>query len=338
MIRLLISEYVCSGAMVGRPLPNSLSREGLGMLRAICEDAVSSKAFEVCTTLDHRLSLNIAGIQCHPVRTETAEWQLFQDLAKSSDLTLVIAPEFNQILLNRVRWLFDNNCPHGLSDVQSIEISSDKLKFGNWAVQNRIATPATQGIDLQQASLELENSETFHFPLIIKPQWGAGTTSTALLTNEADYLQFRNHHRDDELGPFVIQPYHEGLPISIACLINPQDLSRTWTPLGRQNFAGLKYLGGTIPFHCEVANQAFELAERVVNLMPGIAGWIGFDFLYSPNREEQILLLEVNPRLTTSYLGYRQLTKSNLTAIMLGVHGDAQMEWCEQPVQFCLES
>ncbi|HCS50227.1 MAG TPA: hypothetical protein DIW81_01330 [Planctomycetaceae bacterium] len=337
VLKLFISEYICSGALAGVPLPDSLAREGLGMLRAICEDAVSSEAFEVCTTLDHRLNLNVSGVQCHTVRPEAEEWLLFQELAQSCDLTLVIAPEFNQILLNRVRWLSDNDRRHGLSDIRSIEIASDKLKFANWAEQNQISIPPTYWIDLQEATLQLETSEKFHFPLVIKPQWGAGASSMALLSSEADFFEFRNNYRDDELGPFVIQPYIEGISLSTACLINPIDFSRTWTPLGRQDFSGFEYQGGTIPFQCDAANKALELAEKVLNLMPGLAGWIGFDFLYCPDHDEKLVLLEVNPRLTTSYLGYRQLTQSNLAAIILGVQSGAQIEWSEQPVQFRLE-
>ncbi|TWT60098.1 ATP-grasp domain-containing protein [Rubinisphaera italica] len=338
MQSILISEFICSGALTGISLPESLAREGLGMLRAVCADAVNSSKFKVYTTIDHRLKLNISEVHCTEVFSEDDEWLQFQKLAKLCDLTLVIAPEFNKILLDRVQWLVDNNCRHCLSDPHFIERTSNKLEFANWAVPEDIPTPRTLRIDLHEISLKHEHAMGFHYPLIIKPQWGAGAMATALLLSDEDFSQFRNENLQSEYGPFLIQPYYEGIPLSLSCIRNPANQSITWTPLGRQEFNGLRYLGGTISFACEVEKSAFDISEKVVRQHPGLNGWIGFDFLFCHDRDEPMVLLEVNPRLTTSYLGYRQLTQSNLAAIMLGCESDSPIEWSNQPIQFRLES
>ena len=61
--------------------------------------------------------------------------------------------------------------------------------------------------------------------------------------------------------------------------------------------------------------------------LPGLAGFVGFDLIASKG-EPRVRILDANPRLTTSYVGYRRLTHENLAARMLFVDVDAApIEW-----------
>ena len=50
--------------------------------------------------------------------------------------------------------------------------------------------------------------------------------------------------------------------------------------------------------------------------IPGLAGYIGFDLILTPD-SRRLVVVEANPRLTTAYLGYRELAKENLAIRML---------------------
>jgi predicted ATP-grasp superfamily ATP-dependent carboligase len=50
---------------------------------------------------------------------------------------------------------------------------------------------------------------------------------------------------------------------------------------------------------------------RACRAIPGLAGYVGVDLILTPGGP---LVVELNPRLTTSYLGLRAATRRNLAA------------------------
>jgi hypothetical protein len=51
------------------------------------------------------------------------------------------------------------------------------------------------------------------------------------------------------------------------------------------------------------------LAQSALALLPGLQGYVGVDLVLSGS---DAWLIEINPRLTTSYIGLRQLIQLNL--------------------------
>ena len=104
-MRVFIYEYICGGGLAGQPLPVSLAREGWAMLASIVEDFARVEGCEVTATLDARLQ----GRPLAAHRTERFaacdERDAIRRLAAECDWTLVIAPEFDNILLERVGWV-----------------------------------------------------------------------------------------------------------------------------------------------------------------------------------------------------------------------------------------
>ena len=69
------------------------------------------------------------------------------------------------------------------------------------------------------------------------------------------------------------------------------------------------YRGGEVPLAHPMAARALTVAQSAVRLIPGLAGYIGVDLILTP---DEALLIEINPRLTTSYIGLRQVIDLNL--------------------------
>ena len=63
------------------------------------------------------------------------------------------------------------------------------------------------------------------------------------------------------------------------------------------------YQGGRIPVACPEAEGP---AREAVESVPGLRGFVGVDFLWEPSRGEAVVL-EINPRPTTSYVGLSRL-------------------------------
>jgi predicted ATP-grasp superfamily ATP-dependent carboligase len=91
---------------------------------------------------------------------------------------------------------------------------------------------------------------------------------------------------------------HKAVPVSL----NHQDVVIE-TPK-----ACSSYSGGSVPFDSPLQAETFEMAKEVVESFPNLRGYVGVDFVLT---EDAAVVLEVNPRLTTSYVGLRAVANFN---------------------------
>ena len=88
-----------------------------------------------------------------------------------------------------------------------------------------------------------------------------------------------------------------------------------------------------MPLPDHLAVRAVELGRRAVTAVSGLCGYVGVDLVL--RGQDQVI--EINPRLTTSYVGLRALAKTNLAEAMLRtVEGKAgvALEWNAGRVRF----
>jgi len=323
---VFVHEFFCSGAFDGDLGDSSLAREGLAMLAAVVDDFSQADVdASVVTTLDRRLrrSPTAARIaeraQVTWVESTTEERSLFQEFAAASQATLVIAPETGRLLLER-RQLTDAAGGRFLGpSPDAIRLCGDKLRFWQHLKANAIPTVSTTPCDF------FANPADYPFPIVVKPRDGAGSVNTFLI-RDARELEER---RDELIARFaegrsepIVQPFVQGRALSAAALIDGEADRVEIFPLGEQRISRdgrFRYAGGRIPaldVSTEVAEEAAELVADACRSLPGLAGFVGFDLIASVG-EPRVRILEANPRLTTSYVGYRRLTHENLAARML---------------------
>jgi hypothetical protein len=79
----------------------------------------------------------------------------------------------------------------------------------------------------------------------------------------------------------------------------------------------LRYLGGQLPLREGLAERARTLGERALAAMPAATGYVGVDLVLgrAPDGSEDAVI-EINPRLTTSYIGLRSAVVGNLAQAM----------------------
>jgi len=72
--------------------------------------------------------------------------------------------------------------------------------------------------------------------------------------------------------------------------------------------------------------------------VPGLRGYVGVDLVLGPNDDgNEDWVIEINPRLTTSYIGLRVVAKANLAEAMLRVVGGEivpPLDWHPDVVHF----
>ena len=80
------------------------------------------------------------------------------------------------------------------------------------------------------------------------------------------------------------------------------------------------------------------MARRTHETIPELNGYIGFDLIIPQKDDQQPVLVEINPRLTTGYLAWRKFTADNLAERFLCPSAASrQIRWHRRLVRFRLD-
>jgi predicted ATP-grasp superfamily ATP-dependent carboligase len=83
--------------------------------------------------------------------------------------------------------------------------------------------------------------------------------------------------------------------------------------------------------------RARRLARAAVQSLPDPVGWVGVDLVFGNDEKgRDDTVIEINPRLTTSYVGLRAICRENLAAAMLAVAQGRRpaLSWRAEAIQF----
>src|SRR5271167_2583503 len=98
-MRILVYEYLCSGALAHRAAAQSLRQEGLAMFRAIALDLALCPGVQLLAPLDPALMNRTlswpSNLSLFAVSGPAEDEAVFKNLAAQADAALVIAPEFD---------------------------------------------------------------------------------------------------------------------------------------------------------------------------------------------------------------------------------------------------
>jgi predicted ATP-grasp superfamily ATP-dependent carboligase len=294
-MKVLIHEWVTGGGLSGRPLPRGWAAEGRAMRRALADDFQAVGGVEVVITLDPRFVREAGPWRPVPVRPGEDEETLAR-LAAGCDLTVLIAPETGGLLEQRTRAL-ERAGARGLgSTPEAVALTADKLRLAAHLKAEGVETPPAERFDPSRPRLP-----SFGFPAVIKPVDGAGSTDTFLVAN----LQGLPTLTDRE-GGWIVQPYQAGRAMSASFLVGV-DGEVALLGVGWQTVEVIdgrfEYRGGRL-----LALRELGLGEplRAVRDVGGLCGYIGVDFIdRGPDLPPTVI--EINPRLTTSFVGLQRL-------------------------------
>ncbi len=344
-MRVAVLEFLCGGGL-GEQLPRAktnandnlfepLLEEGLQMLSALVNDLVLCEhEVHICldasaATLEAKKKRLCVSTNLH-VHLVGAGWiESWIAIALSCDRTIVIAPELHQQLEHIVSALRVKGANVIASSEQFLQATSDKLATAQLMHAAKVRQPVTQSLCEYLQSTErggwLEAS-----PLTLKRRDGAGCSEMlyfedrSILTHSLQSRARVNWMDSD----WIVQQWQFGRAASMAIIAGDD-----WRLIGAveqnisiddtQNKFGsqVTYRGGCGPIQSVSSKQLMSLMEQVRDALPwGALGWIGIDFII-PNfhcNENDLVFIEVNPRLTTSYLGYRQWYGHKLAEWIVG--------------------
>jgi predicted ATP-grasp superfamily ATP-dependent carboligase len=309
-MKVFVYEYCCSQPLRGDKTARALRDEGVAMLSAIVIDLTLVPGVEPIALLAN--DLPSVAFPCRRVRP-AAEKRTFRRLAKEADYTLVIAPEIDGILEERCRWVLDAGGRLLGPSPEAVKLTGDKYALHQHLVAHALPTPQAELV----ANLGPKVPRSF-FPGVCKPRDGAGSLHTRLVKSTQELNRFCNSHPETQ---FLLQPFVRGTPASVALLIGPRH-KVPLRPCGQTLSADGKftYLGGWNPLEPPLARRARKLALAAVKCVPGLLGYVGVDLVLGTQADGSgDRIIEINPRLTTSYLGLRFTARNNLAGALLNV-------------------
>jgi predicted ATP-grasp superfamily ATP-dependent carboligase len=334
-MRVLVHEHLCSLAAI----TSSLRAEGQAMLCAVLADLAACPGVEPVTLAEPALVEPLRRLaptaEIHPVAADDVE-KLFRRLAREAEFTLVIAPEFDDLLATRCEWALEEGSRLLGPTPEAVRLCADKLHLARHLRGHGVPTPPTRLFD--------PNRVPPTFPVVCKLRHGAGTQAVFVVDREADLhdavARVRQEGFHDDL---IVQPYLAGLHASVSLFVGPRQ--RLGLPPAEQFIlqdspqppTRLHYRGGQLPIRdrdCRL--RAGPLAERVIDVVPGLGGLFGVDIVLGDDPATDVII-EINPRLTTSYVGLRRLTNVNLMQVLLDLVRERPVEmprWHPGPVRF----
>lgn len=336
-MRLFVSEYLTSGAWPNETLETSLAVEGKSMLLALLSDLAALPDCKIITTWDSRLGPfpweSVSGVTATVVSTPDQERRLFQEHAATSGRTFVIAPEFDAILSDRIGIVESVGGVNAGCSKSMAELCSDKLRLAAHLHNRGVSTVETASLDHEAENWPLE------YPIVVKPRYGAGSQQTFLISDPRELeSMLENCSRESVFGPPIVQPFVPGETVSVVALVSENCKRVDVLPIAGQRLSRdgrFRYLGGQMPVHPDLSLPVERLVRQVCDSLDGLNGYIGIDLILPKQNPQCPVLLEINPRLTTSYLGYRELLNGNLAErILFPDRFSEHLDWKSSDVRF----
>lgn len=307
-MRIFVHESICGGD-VPDAAP-SLLREGAAMLASMVEDLAGvPEVGEVVTLLDPRYS-GVIETEVPGVRVEIAVGEgarsRFDALARDCTFTLVIAPETNGLLESRTRRVVDAGGRILGCSPDAVALAADKIRLGGHLRQAGVSTPEILPLKLEAPPLPADISVSF--PAILRPRLGAGALFTYRVLSANDLERLVVLARADGAPPeMTLSPLVHGVAASASFIV--AQAGHTALAPGFQRLSTgerIRYEGGEIPLQPRAARQrARALAARALETVPGLRGFVGVDLILGETPQDDAII-EINPRLTTSYTGLRR--------------------------------
>ncbi len=303
-MRIFVGEYVCGGGLAGKPadqIPTSLRLEGAAMLRAIVADL--SEVAHAVVPLDSRFDLTVDATETFQINPDQPLWAQWIAAARDCDAALIVAPESDGALAKTAAMLRAGGVEVIAGSGDFLRVASDKVLTAKVLLTAGVAHPLSMTLSDRKFENELAGCDRF----VVKPRDGCGTQQIETFDSFDAAVANLNDDR-------ILQAWMPGQAVSIAVVTS--ETQQTFLPAVRQQLTDdtCSYSGGCGPLDDESQRRATALASRAITAMPPTArGFVGLDLLLG-DRPSEDFVIEINPRLTTSYVGLRRMINGNLAA------------------------
>ncbi|PHS69950.1 MAG: hypothetical protein COB23_04660 [Methylophaga sp.] len=319
-MKLFVYEHITSGALASQALPTRLAEEGDAMLIAIVQDLSEIPQLEITLLRDYRLAPMVnhtdnIPLQYYWVNNAKQFSHQWQQCLAETELVFVIAPETEQQLTLLQQDILDHDKFYLGCSQQSTSICSDKLLCYQHLSAHKLPTPNTVNAALWMIEKNIHTTTKF----IVKPFDGAGCLDTLLFESSQSVQLYLATLSADKLALQVVQPYISGKPISLCLFISNNEI--ILLSINTQNIdhqtQHLIFKNSTVNTLSETEFsrlKAQKIAEDICDAIPGLWGFVGIDLVLSSSGP---VIIEVNPRMTSSYIHLKETVSFNPATLLI---------------------
>lgn len=315
---VLVYEFLSAGAIIAGLSAHEqadLLAQGTAMRNAMLADLCALPGLRVACVVGPNSDANhreVAGIEPLAARPGEPHALLLQRAAQDGAAVWAVAPETGGALealaraVPAAQWL---GCtPEAIALAASKRATCLQL--------------AAHGIAVPQAPPHAAG----HW--VVKPDDGAGAADTrrhaSLAAAEADARQ-RTQSGPSSGAGCTLEPWVDGEALSLSLCAHEGDarllsINRQQIEVdaqGQVHFLGVQ--AAAIAPGSERGERLARLATQVVQAMPGLRGFVGIDLVWHAQRGP--VVIEVNPRLTSAYVGLSERLGFNVAQTLLAAYG-----------------
>jgi predicted ATP-grasp superfamily ATP-dependent carboligase len=233
-----------------------------------------------------------------------------------AEAALVVAPEGGGVLERLCRRVERSGRLLLGPSARAVRLLADKHRTGTVLSAAGVPTPRARLVRFAGAARELR---ALHPPLVLKPRDGCGCEGVALVRRARDIPgALARVRRATARGDCVAQEHVAGTPASVSLVVSDRVLDLGLNLQRLRRGPGFTYLGGETFWPHPLAAEARRVARAAVAALaaacPGVRGYLGVDLVIGRDR---VSVIEVNPRLTTSYVGLRRSIRDNIAGLLV---------------------
>ncbi|BCM24933.1 ATP-grasp domain-containing protein [Methyloradius palustris] len=319
-MKIFVCEFITGGGLYREALTVSLALEGELMRDALLHDLSEIDYVQVLTTYDARLAMPNQAHKVIPISFRDDVWQSWHQCIAESDAVWIIAPETNGILAKLSEMVEQQYKKLLGCGLDSIKVATSKCAtYQAFAAANIPTIPTYKFSEFKDQQLGQCDG------WVAKLDDGAGCEDSAYFKDSLKLVDWIE--AGERTHSHIVQPYQEGTAASISMLCKD---GKAWLLSCNSQKIELDRKHDTTPFSYAGSSingmakywQAFDtIAQQVATALPTLAGYVGIDLIVDNSGEHTedpaIYVLEINPRLTTSYVGLREATGVNVAALIL---------------------
>ena len=311
--KILIHEHVTGGGMRAGLLSTPLLTEARLMRDALVRDLIDTARVRVSLLHDARVPAPPGVDAIRVARTDS--WDtIFDTAVTDADAVWLIAPETDGVLERLARRVRALNRPLLSSAPEAIAIATSKWRtFRTLDAVGVPTVPTFRPTDAPRSSPG---------EWVAKPDDGCGCEGVLRFdTGDEAFAWARGRH---DTRSIVLQPRIDGEPMSFSALAWN---GRGWLlTMNRQRIAVRddRFRFDGVDVNAMAADDtARSIVHRIAGALPGLKGHFGVDVMRGP---DGWTVIEVNPRLTTSYAGLRATLTGNPAEPVLDLWRDDRID------------
>jgi tyramine---L-glutamate ligase len=313
MKRLFVCEFITCGGMRDRQLPPSLLADAELMYQALLSDLRQIDDLEIISCRDDRLS-PVAESVVNISAGENA-WQHWARCMETAELAWIIAPETDGVLLRLNKLARESACQLIACDDDAVELTTSKHATNEHLLRHSLPALKSKGLDD-----ELLDSDS---GWLVKPDNRAGSEGCYFFQDSEQLLSWKMKIKNRT--QYIQQRYVCGIPASMSVLYG-QEQTRLLS-CNRQLLSvkqGMLINEGIIvndlhKHHAELETLAIEIGKKI----PGLRAYVGIDLVLT---DAGPVVIEINPRLTTSYAGLSESLNINVAQLILNAQQDGDLD------------